>query len=81
MQNAHMQEHVLASYFRVFDVILCSLPGASYSINGYLPLAFTSFLSIFSPIFSPSSHVSTPDIHICICTVLQAMSTKQAKGY
>ncbi|PMD65239.1 uncharacterized protein K444DRAFT_175032 [Hyaloscypha bicolor E] len=40
-----MQGHFLASYFRVFDVVLCDLPGASYSINDYLPLAFTSFLS------------------------------------
>jgi len=40
-----MQGHFLASYFRVFDVVLCDLPGVSYSINDYLPLAFTSFLS------------------------------------
>jgi len=40
-----MQGHFLVSYFRVFDVVLCGLPGASYSINGYLPLAFTPFLS------------------------------------
>ena len=46
-------------YFREFDVVLCGLPGASYSINGCLPLGFTSFL-IFFPIFSHiSSHISS----------------------
>ena len=45
MQIVHMQGHFLSSYFRVFDVVLCGLPGASYSINGCLLLAFTYFLS------------------------------------
>lgn len=34
------------------DVVLCGLPGASYSINGCLPLALTYFLSHRSRILS-----------------------------
>ena len=44
-----MQGHFLVFYFRVFDVVLCGLPRASYSINGCLPLAFAPFLSHLLP--------------------------------
>ena len=76
---ATVQGHFLASYFRVFDIILCGLPGVSYSINGCLPLALTSFL-LSHPLTPPLTHsltlfsplspilVSTPDIHIRACT-------------
>lgn len=63
--NAHMQGHFLASYFRVFDVVLCDLPGASYYINGCLPLAFTFLSHLLThprthpfTFFSSSSHLS-----------------------
>jgi len=31
--------------FKVFDVVLCNLPRASYLISGCVPLTFTSFFS------------------------------------
>ena len=59
--------HFLASYFRVFDVVLCGLPGASYSINSCVSLAFTSILSHpLTPLLTP---LLTP-FHIPVLTPL-----------
>ena len=53
--NTNMQGHFLASYFRVFDVVLCGLPWASCSIMAVSLLPSHLFSPIFSPIFSQIS--------------------------